>query len=265
MRSIGALGRIVAACMLALLASPVLAQSARDGSAPAVAAASDLGFALEEIKDAYRREGHGDVRLTFGSSGNFARQIEQGAPFELFFSADEAYVERLVRAGLTRDEGVLYAVGRLALFAPHGSPVDPARGLDGLRPLLAAGELDRFAIANPEHAPYGRAAEQALRAAGLWVALEPRLLLGENVSQAAQFAASGNAAAGLVAYSLVLSPTLERRGRHALVPAEAHAPLRQRMVLTARASPAAERFYAFVQSPAARAIFARYGFVLPDG
>jgi molybdate transport system substrate-binding protein len=203
------------------------------------------------------------VRVVAGSSGNFTRQILQGAPFEVFFSADEEYVRQLARAQAARDEGTLYAIGRLALLVPNGSPLRADGTLEDLRAALAAGRVTRFSIANPEHAPYGKRAEEALRHAGLWEAIRPRLVLGENVSQAAQFAASGNAQAGLVAYSLALSPKVSVSATHALVPDAWHAPLRQRMVLTRKAGVSGERFYAFMQAGRARAILARHGFVLP--
>ena len=202
-------------------------------------------------------------RVTYGSSGNLARQIAQGAPYELFLSADEQYVQWLADRDLTRGDGDLYAIGRIAIFAPHGSPLRPDERLSHLARRLSDGTAGRLAIANPEHAPYGRAAEQALRSLGLWEAVRPHLVLGENVAQAAQFAASGNADGGLIAYSLALAPELRRRGSFALIPDVLHAPLRQRMVLLAGASPAAERFYEYLRSPAGRAILARYGFALP--
>jgi molybdate transport system substrate-binding protein len=121
-----------------------------------------------------------------------------------------------------------------------------------------------LAIANPEHAPYGRAAEQAMRSLGVWEAVQPRLLLGENVAQAAQFASSGNADGGIIAYSLALAPALRDRGTFALLPETLHAPLRQRMVLLRRASPAAARLYDYLRSPSSRAILGQYGFVLPE-
>ena len=152
----------------------------------------------------FARDGGQQVELVFGSSGTLTRQIRDSAPFEMFLSADEAFVEELAEAGLTRDRGTLYAVGRIVLFAPTGSPLNPGEGLDGLARLLASGRVTRFAIANPEHAPYGRAAEAALRKRGLWNDLQPRLVLGENVSQAAQFATTGNAVGGIIAYSLAL-------------------------------------------------------------
>jgi molybdate transport system substrate-binding protein len=200
----------------------------------------------------------------FGSSGTLARQIRDGAPFELFLSADEAFVETLREAGLTRDAGALYAIGRIVLFAPAGSPLIPSEGLDGLARLLSTGGVTRFAIANPEHAPYGRAAEAALRKRGLWHDLQPKLVLGSTVSQAAQFATTGNAVGGIIAYSLALAPNVGKRGAFALIPDADHPPLRQRMAVLKRAGPVAERFYRYLQESPARAIFERYGFTRPD-
>jgi molybdate transport system substrate-binding protein len=250
--------RLLAAALAALLLAALPA-----AAAPGIAAASDLKFALDEIARDWSRGTGRAVRLTYGSSGNFRRQIAEGAPFELFLSADEAYVHALAREGRLEDEGTLYAVGRLVLFAPPGSPVDPGRGLAGLAEAARAGRVARVAIANPAHAPYGRAARQALESAGAWKPLEGRLVLGENVSQAAQFAVSGDATAGLFAYSLTFSPAVASRGRFALVPESAHAPLRQRMALVKGAGEEARAFYRHLQGPAARAIFARYGFAPP--
>jgi molybdate transport system substrate-binding protein len=230
---------------------------------PVVAAASDLAFALTEVADRFAGDTGQRVELVFGSSGTLARQIREGAPFELYLSADEAFVTNLAAAGLTRDGGALYAIGRIVLFAPAGSPLNPRDGLAGLAQLLAAGRVPRFAIANPDHAPYGRAAEAVLRRHGLWARLQPHLVLGENISQAAQFAIAGNAVGGIIAYSLALAPNLRDRGTHALIPDADHAPLRQRMVLLKRAGPIAERFYRYLQAPAGRAVLERYGFALP--
>jgi molybdate transport system substrate-binding protein len=249
--------RLLAAfCALLACALPAAA-------APGVAAASDLKFALDEIARAWKAETGKSVRLTYGSSGNFRRQIAEGAPFEVFLSADESYILALAKEGRLADEGALYAIGRLALFAPAGSPVDPALGLAGVAALARAGRIGKFAIANPAHAPYGRAAREALESAGAWKPLEGRLVLGENASQAAQFAASGNAAAGLLAYSLVFTPAVTGRGRFALVPESAHAPLRQRMALVKGAGQDARDFYRYLQGPAAREVFTRHGFALP--
>jgi molybdate transport system substrate-binding protein len=248
----------------ALLAGIALIPAARAQQAPVVAAASDLQFAIEEIAEAFRDDTGMEVRLSLGSTGNFARQIREGAPFEIFLAADEQFVLDLHRDGFTRDEGDLYGVGRIVMMVPHGSPLEADGALGALREALAAGAVTRFAIANPEHAPYGKRAEEALRHAGLWDALQPHLVLGENVSQAAAFALSGNAQGGIIAYSLALAPDVASRGTFALVPEAWHEPLLQRMVLLGNAGPVAEAFYAYMQAPAARDIMERYGFVLPD-
>ncbi len=229
-----------------------------------VAAASDLRFALTEIAGLYQ-EDHGiEIHVTFGSSGNLARQIAQGAPFELFLSADESYVQRLADLNMTRDKGSLYAVGRIVLFAPNGSPLEPDPELKDVAHRIADGSLRRFAIANPEHAPYGRAAQQALRSLELWEVVQPTLLYGENISQAAQFAASGNAEGGIIAYSLAIAPQFQGQGSYALIPATLHAPLRQRMVLTRAATTETGKLYEYFHSPSAREILARYGFAPPN-
>jgi molybdate transport system substrate-binding protein len=248
--------------VLLMVSGPVQGQTVAD--APAVAAASDLKFVVEEIAAKYQAEAKRDIRLTFGSSGNFFRQIEQGAPFQIFMSADEGFVFKLADAGRTEDRGALYASGRIVLFAPKGSVLRVDPQLAGLKDALTAGKVRRFAIANPEHAPYGRAAEQALRKLKLWDGMQGKLVLGENVSQAAQFATGGSADGGIFAYSLALSPSVSRLGSFVLIPADLHDPLRQRMVLIKGANEIARAFYRYLQQPAARDIFKRYGFMLPE-
>jgi molybdate transport system substrate-binding protein len=251
-------------CAIATAVSPALAQTS-DAAAPgpSIAAAADLQFALTEIAADFRRDTGRRVRLVYGSSGNFRRQIAEGAPFELFLSADEAYVAALAKEGRTEDAGVRYATGRIVLFAATGSPLRPDAALSNLKAAVADGRIRHFAIANPEHAPYGRAARETLQAAGLWDALVPRLVLGENVLQAAQFVTAGGAQGGIVAYSLARSPVLAGKGEYVLLPAEGHAPLHQRMVLVKGAGATAREFYRYLQGPAARAVFARFGFALP--
>lgn len=229
-----------------------------------VAAASNMQFALQEIAARYQKDSGHSLRLVFGSSGNLYRQISQGAPFQLFLSADEAYVQQLAAAGKTLDEGVLYGLGRIALMAPKGASLTLGDELQGLKAALAEGQIKKFAIANPEHAPYGRAAEQALQHAGLWDALQGKLVLGENIAQAAQFATSGNAQGGIVAYSLALAPGVAERGEFVLIPSAWHQPLRQRMVLLKGASASAQAFYQYLQQPAARTIMTQYGFDMPE-
>jgi len=248
-----------------LLAGAFLPSQASGADRPVIAAASDLQFALPEVAARFEDDTGHALRLSFGSSGNMRRQIAQGAPFELFLSADEAYVLALHAEGHTVDEGVLYAIGRIVLIAPRDDPAGIVDGgLDGLAERLGVASPGRFAIANPEHAPYGVAARQALESAGAWDAVSPRLVLGENVSQAARYALSGETAGGIVAYSLVLAPVVEAQARYVLVPETLHAPLRQRMVLTRGAGDTARAFYAWLQGDVARAILARYGFAAPD-
>ena len=245
---------LVALCPLRLSA---------DSEAPLIAAASDLQFAVTEVAEAFTAETGQAVRLSFGSTGNFARQIREGAPFEVFMAADEAFIADLHADGFTEGAGDLYALGRIAIVTPEGAALTPDANLDALEAMLAAGEITRFAIANPEHAPYGMRAREALISRGLWDDLQPVMVLGENVSQAAQFALSGNAAGGIIAYSLALASEVAARGTHALIPEDWHEPLRQRMVLLNGAGPGAEAFYAYIQTPEARAIMARHGFSLP--
>lgn len=238
--------------------------AAMPGAPPIVAAASSLRFALQVTAKAFTGETGLSVRLSYGSSGNFARQIRQGAPFELFLSADEDYAQDLASTGFTLDEGVLYALGRLMIVAPNGSPLHLDGELYGLREALGRGDIKRFAIANPEHAPYGRAAREALVHAGLWDAIKPKLVLGENASQAAQFIVSGSCEGGMIAGSLAVSPGVAGRGGFAVISAGMYRPLRQRMVLLKGAGSAAHAFYRYLQGPAARRIFVRHGFGEPQ-
>lgn len=242
----------------AVCSGQALAQSAT------IAAASDLQFALEDLRAQFQQESGKSIQVVYGSSGNFYRQIREGAPFQMFLSADESYVQQLVETGLTVDEGALYALGRLVIIVPHGSTLKADAQLQDLGAALAAGRITRFAIANPEHAPYGQRAEEALRHAGLWDALQGKLVLGENVSQAAQFATSGNAQGGIIAYSLALSPKVAALGEFALIPQQWHHELRQRMVLMTSANADVRAFYAYLQSAPAREIMQRYGFALPE-
>ena len=231
---------------------------------PTIAAAANLNFALTEIADQFAKSSGSRVEVVFGASGTLTRQIMDGAPFELFLSADEEFPKKLTAAGLTRDAGIVYAIGRLALFAPAGSPLSVDERLDGLARLLKAGNVGRFAIANPDIAPYGQAAEAVLRKRGLWDAIRPHLVIGDTIAQAAQFATTGNASGGLVAYSLVLGPGFSDRGKYAVIPETDHSPLRQRMVLLKRASAPVEQFYKHLQTEPARAVFRKHGYGVPQ-
>jgi molybdate transport system substrate-binding protein len=233
------------------------------GPQATLVAASDLKFAIEEVARLFEQDTGQRLRLIFGSSGNFYSQILQGAPFHLYMSADEAFVFRLADAGKTQDRGRLYAVGRIGIMVPHGSALQADGQLQDLAAALKDGRLRKFAIASPEHAPYGMRAKEALTHAGLWEAIEPRLVIGENISQAAQFATSGATDGGIVAYSLALAPQVARLGRFALIPESWHQPLTQRMVLLHNAPPAARAFYDYLSTPKAQAVMVKYGFVTP--
>ena len=236
---------------------------ARAQPEPTVAAASDLKFAIEEVAARFERETGSKLKLVFGSSGNFTSQILQNAPFHLFMSADENFVFKLADAGKTLDRGKPYAIGRIGIMVPKGSPLKADGELNDLAAALKDGRLQKFAIANPEHAPYGARAKEALRHAGLWHAIQGRLVMGENISQAAQFATSGSTQGGIIAQSLALAPSVAKLGNFALIPEAWHQPLRQRMVLIKDAAPAARAFFDYLSTPAARNIMARYGFAMP--
>ena len=230
---------------------------------PTVAAASDLKFAIEEVAAQFEKTTGHKLRLVFGSSGNFKTQILQGAPFHLFMSADEHFVYELADAGKTEDRGRAYAVGRIGIMVPTGSPLKPDGKLGDLAAALKDGRLKKFAIANPDHAPYGARAMEALQHQKLWDSLQGKLVLGENISQAAQFATSGSAQGGIIAYSLALAPTVARLGSFELIPESWHQPLKQRMVLVKGAPPAARAFYDYISTQPAQEIMVRYGFAMP--
>ncbi len=250
-------------CMLNGAGLASLATVARAQSEPTVAAASDLKFAIEEVAARFELETGSKLKLVFGSSGHFTSQILQNAPFHVFMSADENFVFKLADAGKTLDRGMPYAVGRIGIMVPTGSPLKADGELNDLAAALKDGRLQKFAIANPEHAPYGARAKEALQHAGLWHAIQGRLVMGENISQAAQFAMSGSTQGGIIAQSLALAPSVAKLGNFALIPETWHQPLRQRMVLIKDAPPGARAFYDYVSTPAARIIMARYGFAMP--
>ena len=244
---------------LILLALAAIAQTA-SAQPLRIAAASDLKFAMDEIAAQFRQE-HPDlaVEVIYGSSGNFNTQIQQGAPFDLYFSADIEYPRELVRAGFAASEVQPYAVGHIVLWSAQ---VDASRLTleDLIRP-----EFSKIAIANPAHAPYGRRAEEAMRSTGVWERVESKLVYGDNIAQTAQFVQSGNAQIGIIALSLALSPELATAGRYYLIPDSLHAPLEQGFIITKRAAddPRARTFADYMSSERARRTMVRYGFVLP--
>lgn len=225
-----------------------------------IAAAADLKFAMDEIVAEYRRVNAGDtVEVVYGSSGKFHTQIQQAAPYDLFFSADIGFARELAKAGLAASEVTPYALGRLVLWSAT---------LDASAMSLASlsdPKITRIAIANPKHAPYGRRAEEALRAAGLWDKVQAKLVFGENIAQAAQFVQTGNAQVGILALALAVGPELASKGGYALIPQQWHAPLEQGFIITRRAqdNAAARRFASHMASRSARAVLAKFGFVPP--
>lgn len=250
----------LAAALLLSIAGVALA-----AEPPRIAAAANVKPALDEIVARFAAETGRSVVPVYGASGNLVRQIRQGAPFALFLSADEAFAERLVEAGLAEGPSVVYAEGRLVLFTATGSGIAADPKLADLARALDDGRLKHLAIANPDLAPYGRAAVQVLEAKGLLARARPKLVTGETIAQAGQFATSGAAEAAFLAYSLVLSPAVAERGSFALLPETLHAPIRQRMVLVKGAGPTAGTFFAYLQSAPARTILARWGYGLPGG
>jgi molybdate transport system substrate-binding protein len=226
-----------------------------------VAAASDLKFALARVAAQFQSTTGIVVEASFGSSGNFARQIAQGLPVDIFMSADEDWVTKLVEAGHTQGAGVVYGQGRLALLVPTKSSIALDADLHGLKAQWSG--VRKFAIANPDHAPYGRAAQQALQTLGLWDMVQPKLVLGENIAQATQFVTTGAAQAGITALPLASAPEVATMSRHISLSTHLHAPLRQRMVLLKNASPQATQFFSFMQSDAARKTLQSFGFTEP--
>jgi len=250
--------------LAALALAAVFAGSGMAAEVPVIAVAANLNFAMPEIVAAFKQKTGRDAKLAFGASGNFSRQIRAGAPFELFLSADEANVKALADAGVAVDGGRVYAIGRLALFAPSASAVRVDAALDGLSDALRSGAAKRVAIANPDLAPYGVAAREALRRRNLWDAVQGRIVLGENVNQAAQFALAGGVDAAFLPQSIVVAPGFAGKGRAVLLPGSLHDPIVQRMVLVKGAGETARQLYAFVLGAEGRAILERHGFGAPD-
>jgi molybdate transport system substrate-binding protein len=228
-----------------------------------VAAAADMSAALPELAASYTKKTGQAVKLSFGASGNLTNQIRNGAPFDLFFSADEEYPQQLIAEGLaSKDTLYRYAVGRLVLWVPNDSPLDLSKL--GIQALLDP-SVKKIAIGNPATAPYGRAAAAALRHFGIYDQVSSRLVLGENISQAAQFVESGNAQAGLIALSHALAPAMKDKGRYWTVPLDAYPTLNQAAVVLSKSKQqdAARKFLDFLRSPEGASLLASYGFRLP--
>lgn len=228
-----------------------------------ITAASDLQYAMKDIIAAFEKNNPSDkVSAVFGSSGKAVSQIENGAPYELFFSADISYPEKLRASGAAISTPKPYAVGRIVVWVTKQSGLDVRKGVT----VLLDPKVKKIALANPLHAPYGKIGKEVMEHYGIYGKLQDKLVLGENIQQTAQFVETGAADAGLVAYSLAVAPALARVGNYFLVPAEAHTPIVQGYVLLKRAAGnvTAAKFETFIGSPTARAIFRKYGFSLPN-
>ena len=226
-----------------------------------IAAAADLKFALDEIIVSFKStHPAAQIETIYGSSGQFSTQIRQGAPYDIYFSADIAYPRALKAEGFGSSEVQAYGIGRIVLWSPSRDA-----GKMTLADLTDP-SIRKIAIANPQHAPYGKRAEEALKAAGMWEKVEPKLVYGENIAQTAQYVQSGNAQVGIIALSLALSPELARQGGYALIPDKLHQPLEQGFIITRRAADnsLAREFARFMANKETRVIMTRYGFALPD-
>jgi molybdate transport system substrate-binding protein len=228
----------------------------------AIAAAANLIYALEPLHEEFKRANSDlAIALNTGASGNLVAQIQNGAPFDVFLSADVEYPQHLVKRGAAEEKSFcVFARGRLVLWTTQ-----PGVGVSSIKDVMQNPSVVRVAVANRQTAPYGRAAEEALKKLGLWEIAAPKLVTGENITQTAQFVETGNAGAGFVSLSLVVSPRLKDRGKWLLVPDELHSPLDHAGVITKRGAtnPAAARYFAFLRSPAAREIFERFGYTVP--
>jgi len=228
-----------------------------------IAAASDLNFAFKEIVAEYEKASGNHVKLTLGSSGNFFAQIQNGAPFDLYFSADIAYPRKLEEAGLTVPGSLFqYAVGRIVMWTGHESRIDVTQGFEALRDPT----VKKIAIANPKHAPYGRAAVAAMEYFKVYDQVKDKLILGENISQAAQFIESGACDVGIIALSLALAPPMQAAGHYWEIPADAYPPIEQGavMLMGGKNQESAKAFLSFIQGADGQTMMKRYGFAVPS-
>lgn len=225
-----------------------------------VAAAADLRYAMDEVVAAYKKHNpKSDIKVTYGSSGNAYQQIINGAPYDIYFSADIMYPQKLAEQGLTVSKPKLYAIGFIVLWS---NQIDVSSGISSLNDP----KLKKLAIANPEHAPYGKRAQESLQYYKLYDKLKDKIILGENISQTAQYAQTGNAEVGILALSLVMSPALKNQGKYFLIDSKSYSPLEQAYVIIKKPKLNTEtyKFAKFVATPEARGILKNYGFKLPN-
>ena len=260
MRNVQKSAVLLALAFVALGGSVVPSRAADE---PAVAAAASLRYALDQIAADFEEKTGTKVRITYGATGNLVQQIEKGAPFQVLLAADDGSVKKLAGESLTEGAPVVFAQGQLSIVAAKGSPVAVDSELKGLGEALAAGTVKHFAIANPDVAPYGRAAREALMKAGLWDKIQPLIVQGDNVGQAAQFTTTGAAEAGMIAHSLALSAEMAPKIAAAVVPESWHEPIDNGMAVIKGAGEPARSFAAYVQGAEGRAVLEKNGFVVP--
>ena len=244
------------ACFALLLCRPCLAQGIR------VAAAADLQFAIQDVAGEFQKETGKSVELIFGSSGNFFQQLQNGAPFDMFFSANLDYPKKLEAAGLTEPGSYYqYARGRIVIWVPKDSKLDLSSGLQ----VLLNPSIRKIAVANPQHAPYGQAAVAAMTKEGVYDKVKDKFVLGENISQTASFVISGSADVGIVALSLALSPNMSDQGRYAEIPSTEYPPIEQACVIlsSSKNKETAVHFLSFFKTAAVADTLKRYGFDVP--
>ena len=244
---------LVAVLAVGFISQPCLAQEIT------VAAAADLQFAMQDIATRFQKETGKTVKLTYGSSGNFFQQIQNGAPFDIFFSANLDYAKKLDAAGLTEPGSYYqYAKGKIVIWVPKESKLDLTPGLKAfLDP-----SVKKIAVANPQHAPYGQAAVAAMQSQNVYEKVKDRFVLGENISQTASFVVSGSADVGIVALSLALSPNMKDKGRYVEVPADEYPPIEQACVIlgSSKNKETARQFMAFIKTSAIADVLRSYGF-----
>ena len=248
--------------VLLLVAMLVASASAQSREPVTVAAAADLVYCMEEINAVFSKiRPTAEITTSIGSSGTFFAQIRNGAPFDVYLSADMDFPRRLVAENVADGNSLTpYAIGRIVVWTMRPD-LDIRTGIRS----LVSSEVSRIAIASPEHAPYGRAAKAAMENAGIWKTVKSKIVMAENISQARQFVQTGNAEIGIIALSLAMAPAMKGVGRYVLVPENEHPRLEQGAVLTSRGAgnPAATAYMHFLKSSQARLIFERFGFVLP--
>jgi molybdate transport system substrate-binding protein len=230
-----------------------------------IAAAADLTYAFKDVTARFEKQTGNKTRLTYGSSGNFFSQIQNGAPFDLFFSADLSFPQKLEAAGLVEPgTSYEYAKGQIVIWIPNASKLDLGKGLV----VLLDPGIRKIAIANPLHAPYGSAAVAAMKHEGIYDQIKSKFVMGENISQTAQFVQSGNTDAGIVALSLALAPAMKTAGRYGLIPPTDYPPLIQAAVIlkSSHNKELAKQFLNFLKDPGTVALMEQYGFAIPrDG